>query len=283
VAATTRKVWLGIGAASIVSMASEMASPPAAAQHAAGHKNGPVAAPASAHAAGQLAAPQGGEAYLSDGGPKDTRIRIYRDIALMRGHLLVGGELIEQGLWDEALPHFLHPTEELYGAMERYIKLHKVTPFDRQLKALAQAVKAKNKAAYQQASKVVDIRLTNALEAFKRFMTVQPFSSYTARTIVEVLKVAKAEYEAAIEDGRFAKPVEYQDSRGFVLHAGQLLETHANDLGKVDASSVGELRRLLADLKAAWPTAVPPDKPLLDAAGVGARIDAIVAVAERFF
>src|SRR5262245_25655030 len=201
---TTRKVWIGIGVAGLVGSAPGAAD----AQH--GQHEAKSKAPAAADAT-TLAPPRSGEAYLTDGGPRDTRIRIYRDIALMRGHLLVGGELVEQGAWDEALPHFLHPTEELYGAMERYIKLHKVTPFDRQLKALAQTVKAQNKAAYAQATKVVDERIANALTAFKRFMQGAPFTSFTARALVEVLKVAKSEYEAAIEDGRFAKPVEYQD------------------------------------------------------------------------
>ena len=36
-------------------------------------------------------------------------------IALMRGHLLVGDELVKQQQWNAALPHFLHPSEEIYG------------------------------------------------------------------------------------------------------------------------------------------------------------------------
>ena len=107
----------------------------------------------------------------TDGGPKDTRIRFYRDIELMRGHLLVGQQLIELELWDEALPHFLHPTEELYGLMEKYIKLHSIPPFQRELQALAQAVKAKRKGAYEQALKVVDQRLDGALAVARKFMT----------------------------------------------------------------------------------------------------------------
>ena len=66
-------------------------------------------------------------------------------------------------MWDEALPHFLHPTEELYGGMEKYIKLHNIRPFRLELQALAQAVKAKRKGAYEQALKVVDQRLERAL------------------------------------------------------------------------------------------------------------------------
>ena len=106
----TRKLWVGIGAVTLVG-----ASIGAMAQEE--HKSHARPAPADAGTATSTPA-DGGEAYLSDGGPRDPRIRFYRDLALMRGHLLVGGQLIELGLWDEALAHFLHPTEELYGRME---------------------------------------------------------------------------------------------------------------------------------------------------------------------
>ena len=39
-------------------------------------------------------------------------------LALIRGHLLVGDELVKAGQWDAAMPHFLHPTEELYGGIK---------------------------------------------------------------------------------------------------------------------------------------------------------------------
>ena len=176
-----RRLWIGIGTATLAgaAVASGAASEDA-------KKHGGHAETAKPGNANMLAAPQAGEAYLTDGGPKDTRIRIYRDIALMRGHLLVGDELIRQDRWDDAIVHFLHPAEELYGVMERYIKLHKVTPFSRELKAQAEAVKAKRLGAYEQNAKVVQQRLTAALEKFKTYMT-PPISSYTVRTVNEVL------------------------------------------------------------------------------------------------
>jgi hypothetical protein len=230
-----------------------------------------------------VAPPKSGEAYLTDGGPKDTRVRIYRDLILMRGHLLVGGELVALDRWDDALPHFLHPTEELYGLMERYIKLHKVTPFDRQLKQLAQAVKARNKAAYDQALKVVDQRMSNAMTAFRRFMTGPPFTSFTAQAIVETLNVARSEYEAAIEDGRYSKPVEYQDSRGFVLHAESVMMAHAEAFEAVDRLAFAELRRMLGEIKAAWPGPLPPEKVGMSPSVLGERIEAFAKQAARYF
>src|SRR5262249_27289415 len=64
-------------------------------------------------------------------------------IALLRGHLLVGDELVKQQQWNAALPHFLHPTEEIYGDIKGELAEYKVSPFDAALKALSDVVKAK--------------------------------------------------------------------------------------------------------------------------------------------
>lgn len=272
----TRKVWVGIGAATIAGVS--VGAHVAAQQPHDGHKGHDAG---KAPAASATATPaEGGEAYLTDGGPKDTRIRFYRDIELMRGHLLIGQQLIELGLWDEALPHFLHPTEELYGVMEKYIKAHNIPPFRRELQALAQAVKAKRQGAYEQALKVVDRRLGAALDTVKRFMT--PLPSYSARTAAEILKVALGEYEASIENGRFVKPVEYQDSRGFVLRAEYLIETAAPELVKRDAAAVAKVREAIAKLKVAWPTPMPPGSPALDVGSMSALVSDIELHVSRF-
>ena len=275
----TRKLWVGIGAATLAGapMAGGAKAQDAHKVHKeGGHKEAP--APAAGTPAATPA--EGGEAYLTDGGPRDTRIRFYRDIALMRGHILVGGQLIELGLWDEALPHFLHPTEELYGAMERYIKLHGIRPFRRELQALAQAVKAKRKGAYEQALKAVDQRLGGALDVAKRFMN--PLRGFTTRSAAEVLKVALSEYEQSIESGRFAKPVEYQDSRGFVWEAERMIEAAAPELTRIDPEALGRIRAALAKLKAAWPAPMPPDAPLLQPNAMSALISDIELHASRY-
>jgi hypothetical protein len=198
----------------------------------------------------------------------------------MRGHILVGGQLIELGLWDEALPHFLHPTEELYGGLEKYIQLHSMRPFRRELQALAQAVKAKRKGAYDQALGVVDQRLQAALGVAKRFMN--PLRGFTARSAAETLKVALGEYEQSIENGRFAKPVEYQDSRGFVWEAERMIEAAAPELARVDAAALERIRSALAKLKAAWPAPMPPDAPILQPGEMSALVSDIELHASRY-
>jgi len=271
----TRKLWVGIGAATIAG-----ASVGAVAQDAhKAHQGTPPPATAGKDAAANTP-DQGGEAYLTDGGPRDTRIRFYRDIALMRGHLLVGGQLIDLGLWDEALPHFLHPTEELYGAMEKYIKMHDIRPFSRELQALAQAVKAKRKGAYEQAQKVVEQRLEGALAVARRFMT--PLLGFAAKSAAEVLKVALSEYETSIENGRFVKPVEYQDSRGFVWQAERMIEGAAAELAKADADALAKIRRDLAELKTAWPAPMPPAAPILQPGKMSALISDIELHTSRY-
>src|SRR5262249_394591 len=57
-------------------------------------------------------------------------------IALLRGHLLVGDELVRQQQWNAALPHFLHPGEELYGDLKDQLANYNVPPFDTALKTL---------------------------------------------------------------------------------------------------------------------------------------------------
>ena len=276
----TRKLWVGIGAVTFAGASvagSVMAQDAHKAHKEGGHKVGP-APPAVDKPATTPA--EGGEAYLTDGGPRDTRIRFYRDIALMRGHMLIGRQLIELGLWDEALPHFLHPTEELYGVMEKYIRLHNIRPFRRELQALAQAVKAKRKGAYEQALKAADQRLGGALDVAKRFM--KPLRGFTARSAAEVLKVALSEYEGAIEDGRFAKPVEYQDSRGFVWEAERMIEGAASELARVDSEALARIRGSLAKLKVAWPAPMPPDAPVMEPGVMSALVSDIEQHASRY-
>jgi hypothetical protein len=272
----TRKLWVGIGAATMAG--ASLAG--AAAQDARSGGHGAMHGPTAAQGAAVSDPADGGEAYLTDGGPRDPRIRFYRDIGLMRGHLLIGRQLIELGLWDEGLPHFLHPTEELYGVMEKYITLHKLRPFRLELLALAQAVKAKRSGAYEQAHKVVEQRLTDALDVAKTFM--RPLPGFTARTAAEILKVALSEYQSSIVGAAFLKPVEYQDGRGFVWVAEHMLEDAAPALGKTDATALANVRAALARLKVAWPAPMPPAVPVLEPAQMAALISDIELNAARF-
>ena len=264
-----RKIWLGVGAFVIAGAgATGAASGPsdlrrAPADHAAGTTTAATSVPDSLLAQhGAPPADEGGE----EGGEKGAAMRppeiaFAVRIALLRGHLLVGDELVEQGQWNAALPHFLHPSEEIYGDIERQLADYRVPPFDAALAALTAAVKArKGGSEYETALTAVNRALSDADAGMKAKQGDWP--GFTVKAAVETLRAAAGEYQAAIVDGRIAKPVEYQDARGFILQAERMIESVAADLQTRDAASLGRMRAALAALKQAVPSPMPPRLPL---------------------
>lgn len=286
----TRKVWLSLGAAAV--------SFPV-----------PLVAPASAHAAvstrssetitssrptvlnSELAeahvhtSPAADVAVKNDMGGEsgegsaakadaDARLepalRFYRDIQLVRGHILVGDELVKSGLWADALPHFLHPVEELYEGLAAPLKSRNAKPFLQQLKVLAQTVKAKNEQAYVAALAALNDKLDLVDASLKTEKT--DWMPFAVETALETMRSAIGEYKESIEDGRFAKAVEYQDSRGFVLQADRLLTSVVQPLTAKDSSAAAQLTAVMTELKTAWPTPVPPAAVIHDASKVAADI-----------
>ncbi|MGA7488438.1 MAG: hypothetical protein WBW74_16065, partial [Xanthobacteraceae bacterium] len=184
-------------------------------------------------------------------------------IALLRGHLLVGDELVRQQQWAAALPHFLHPTEEIYDDIKEQLALYKVPPFDGALKALAAVVKArKGGSDYAQALKSVNDALAAVNAAMKAKQENWP--GFVVEASVEALKAAAGEYQNAIVNGRIVKPVEYQDARGFIWQADRMIEGVAPDLQKKDAAALAQVRAGLAELKKAFPSPRPPRTPVKD-------------------
>src|SRR6187200_2749765 len=125
-----RKIWAGLSTAVLVAapVASQGAPLPAQAQpgieakadqsllHLAQHQG--HAAPAAT--AGGEGEGEGGTAQLQ------PSLHLYRGIEMIRGHLLVGAELIEAGRWADAMPHFLHPEEEIYASIRDQLKTYNV-------------------------------------------------------------------------------------------------------------------------------------------------------------
>lgn len=210
---------------------------------------------------------EGGE----EGGAKDAAqlppdLDFALKIAQIRGHLLVGDELVKQGQWAAALPHFLHPSEELYGPIRGRLKDYNTPQFATALKLLATTVKAKKAGEdYAQALKGVEDALAAADAGVK---AKQASDGFAVETALELLKSATHEYEQAIVKGRIAKPVEYQDSRGFVWQAEKMIEGLTPALEKKDADALKHVRAGFAELKKAWPNAMAPKTPVKDYAAV---------------
>lgn len=288
-----RKVWVGLGTAILVSPqagAIAEAPPPIAAQAVAASAS-PDEAPfivaqgtPPSHARSGHGSESHGPAVTSKAGSDgegegtndaslEPTLRFYRNIQLIRGHLLVGDELVKEGRWTEALPHFLHPGEEIYGKIGADLKTYGVPPFSTALKALAQTVKARNKPAYAAAFAAVEDRLAAADKALRANETNWRY--FALETTLETLRGAADEYEEAIQGGKIGNVVEYQDSRGFVWQAERLFASVADELAAKDAIATDAIRAAFADLKAAWPSLIPPQKPAKDLSQVLSDISKI--------
>ena len=201
-------------------------------------------------------------------------------ITLLRGHLLIGDELVRQQQWNAALPHFLHPTEEIYGDIKDQLAEYRVPPFDVALKALSDVVKAKKGGAdYAKALKAVSDALASADAAVKAKQANWP--GFVVEAAVEALKAASGEYQQAVVGGKIAKPVEYQDARGFILQADRMIESVAPDLQKKDPAALDQVRAGLVELKKAFPSVMPPRTPVKDYGGVLADVSRIELAAGK--
>jgi hypothetical protein len=267
---TKTKIWLGVGAFVVIETTATGGSARLGPETFAWLSARPHL-PAVAAAAGRMHVAQdadhardageGGEAGTLAGLPPELAFAVR--VALLRGHLVVGDELVKQQQWNAALPHFLHPTEEIYGDIQGELAGYNVPPFDGALRALAQAVKGrKGGADYVKAFKAVNDALAAADAGMK---ARQPnWSGFVVEAAVEALKAASGEYQQAIVGGRIAKPVEYQDARGFVWEAERMIESVAADLQKQNAPALRDVRAGMAELKSAFPSSIPPRMPVKD-------------------
>jgi hypothetical protein len=220
---------------------------------------------------------EAGEAGVPADLPPDFQFAL--TLALIRGHLLVGDELIKAGQWDAALPHFLHPTEELYGGIKNKVSDYRAPPFDEALIKLADVVKEKRSADYAAAMQTVADALAAGDAGLKAKETDWP--SFMVATAIMALKAATGEYGGAIVKGRIVKPVEYQDSRGFAWQAERMVESVADQLARKDQGALKNVRADLAQLKKVWPAPVPPRVPVKSADAVSAQVEAIQRAAAK--
>jgi hypothetical protein len=230
------------------------------------------------HAAAGGEGGEGGEAGATANLPPDLAFAV--SIGQLRGHLLVGDELVKQGEWNAALPHFLHPSEEIYGKIEPQLKDYNTPEFSDALKTLSQTVKSKKGGKdYAKAFKAVEEALAATDAGLKAKHS--NWDGFTVEAAVELIKASSGEYEEAIVKGRIAKPVEYQDSRGFIWEAEKMIKSVAPALEKKDAEAAKKTLAALAELKKAFPKAMPPKKPVKDHAALLSDISRIELAAGK--
>jgi len=195
-------------------------------------------------------------------------------LALMKGHMLVAGELLALKQPAQAEPHLGHPVEEIYVDIEAQLPERNVSDFKEPLMQVQDLVKAKPndpqvKTAYDKAMNAID----QAIAAIPANQQQAP--NFVMQVINGLLETATAEYTAAITDGKVKEAIEYQDSRGFVLEAHNLYKTAQPNLKTDAAKNSAQMESALVSLQKAWPAPIPPTTPVLTPDEVAAQVKQI--------
>lgn len=191
----------------------------------------------------------------------DADVDYATTLALMKGHLIVAEELLNQAEYDQAEPHFSHPVEELYGDIEPQLAERGVTEFRTTLNQLSDlAQSAPDSAEMTQQLDAAMTTVNMAMAAIPEEQRQSP--EFVMAVIGSTLAVAAEEYDAAIVDDQITDAEEYQDSRGFVLYAEQLYQSIAETMAQTSPEDHQVITESLAELKTIWPSVIPSEKPI---------------------
>lgn len=195
-------------------------------------------------------------------------------LGLMKGHLTVAKELLDQQKPDQAEPHIGHPVEEIYVDVEEQLKERNVKEFKSTLIGLQNLVKANGK------SEKIKPEFENSMQAVDSAIQALPETQrndpkFVLQVINELLDAANSEYGSAIANGKIAAAIEYQDSRGFVIYANSLYKTISQQMAKQNPEEHKAIESSMEKLAKAWPTAIPPAAPVLTSDDVTKLVKAI--------
>ncbi|MDF5711562.1 MAG: helix-hairpin-helix domain-containing protein [Nostoc sp. S4] len=182
-------------------------------------------------------------------------------LGLMKGHLLVAQELLDQNQPKQAEPHIGHPVEEIYVDVEDQLNERKVKEFKTTLVSLQDLVKSNPK------DSKVKTNFTSSVQAVDGAIAALPPAErskpgFVLQVINELLDSANSEYGAAIANGKISAAIEYQDSRGFVFYANELYKGITSQVAQQDAEADKAINATFAELIKVWPAAIPPAKPV---------------------
>ncbi|NJN74237.1 MAG: hypothetical protein HC799_16255 [Limnothrix sp. RL_2_0] len=197
---------------------------------------------------------EGGEGMSSG----DMDVDYVTSLSLMLGHLMVAEELIAAGEYELSEPHIGHPVEELYGDVEDQLGDRSVEDFKATLNSAHDLVKTSPEAPELEVQLEASIKAIDQAIAAVGEEKLQS-AEFNLAVINHLLQVAGQEYAAAIADNQFVEIVEYQDSRGFVMHSAMLYEQIADQLSPETNKA---METAFAELKTAWPSVMPPEAPV---------------------
>ncbi len=202
---------------------------------------------------------------------KNSDVAYLSRLGLIRGHLLAGFKLYEQGQTDMAQTHMKHPEDELFADLRPALKQRNAEPFFAELSELTHAVRDNaDPATVEEAYQQVDQAL-QAAEARAR-----PSLRTTLLSIKNLVRTAGEEYAVGVQDGRVTDIHEYQDAWGFTQLARRRLQHLHEETRDSTPRAVARVEQMLADLNSLWPELAPGDSVDGDAGrlfGVAARIE----------
>lgn len=182
-------------------------------------------------------------------------------LGLMKGHLLVAKELLDQGKPEQAEPHIGHPIEELYVDVETQLPERNVKDFKPTLNALHDFVKSKpNAPEITTEYKAVMQDIDQAIETLPASQRQSP--DFILGVINQILSTAEEEYNAAIANGKIVETIEYQDARGFILYANTLYQGIGDQVSQEHPDAAQTLESSLNELQNALSSATPPATPV---------------------
>ncbi|MDZ7957310.1 MAG: helix-hairpin-helix domain-containing protein [Aulosira sp. DedQUE10] len=182
-------------------------------------------------------------------------------LGLMKGHLLVAKELLDQNQPKQAEPHIGHPVEEIYVDVEDQLNERKVKEFKTTLVSLQDLVKSNPKNPKLKTDFTTSVQAVDgAIAALPESQRTKP--SFVLQVINGLLDAANSEYGAAIANGKIAAAIEYQDSRGFVIYANDLYKTISSQVTPTSPEANKAIEASFVDLLKVWPSAIPPAKPV---------------------
>ena len=183
-------------------------------------------------------------------------------MGLMKGHLFVAKELLDQGKADQAEPHIGHPVEEIYADVQDQLQERKLPEFKTTLIKLQDLVKAGAKDPAQ-----VNTEFTTSMQAVDGAIAAvseaqRKDPKFVLQVINGLLDTANSEYGAAVANGKISAIIEYQDSRGFVIYAEMLYKDIAAQVAKTSPETDKAIVASMTELKKNWPTAIAPAAPV---------------------
>lgn len=214
-----------------------------------------------------------GEAGETASGPETNDLVYLTQLGLIRGHLLVGHQLYQEGHADAAKTHMKHPKSELYADLVPAFSARGTKGFAEQLEALADKVESNaSSEAVTQAYNAV----TKAIAANEA--VVDKHSTSTEERLklaVELLRAAGAEYALAVVDGQLKSAHEFQDSYGFTQVAKRTVDSITPG-DETSRDALAKAKQLIAQLAPLWPSIVPPETVSGDSStlyGAAARVE----------